>query len=366
MSVILIILVGTLVAFFLLLHVLWEKIPKSEVLNLHEGVTVLIPVRNEEANIYHLLDRLNRQRFPMQLLEVLVIDDHSDDLTLKEVRRAAKHARYSLKTIRLDHDQNGKKIASTVGNEHAKHELILCTDADTVPSDDWISSMTGPLAKLNLQMVSGPVHMRSKSFFGALQSMEFLGLIGFGAATLDEGIPTMCNGANMAYQKAAFQEVGGYLDNLHIPSGDDEFLLRKITQSYPGSTAFVKSPEAIVETQPKLTLSSFWSQRVRWLSKWRYHKSPFINMLATFSLLVFGGLSIYLTLTVWFRPLLYVVAISLATFSNWLYLKGLNDFFNSRYSAWKGVLLVIIYPYYVVVLGIASIFGSYSWKGRKY
>ena len=48
------------------------------------------------------------------------------------------------------------------------------------------------------------------------------------------------------------------------------------------------------------------------------------------------------------------------------FLRATNQFFGNKVSYWLYMLLLLIYPYYAVVLGIASIFGSYSWKGRQY
>jgi biofilm PGA synthesis N-glycosyltransferase PgaC len=349
-----------------MLRIIWEEIPRSFYYNQSEAVTLLIPVRNEETSIFTLLESLNHQSFPLHLLEVLVIDDHSDDRTLDEVRRAAKHARYSLKTIRLTDDQHGKKMASTIGNANAQNEIILCTDADVVPSHNWISAMTGPLVKSELQMVTGPVSFTSSSLFESIQSLEFAGLIGFGAISLHRRMPTMCNGANMAYKKKAFKAVNGYLDNLHIPSGDDEFLMRKIFRRFNGSVAFVKSPLAEVKTLPKTNISDFWSQRVRWISKWRFHGSMIINLLAIVSFFVFLNASYTFLSLVFQKPLLFAFLIVFFTGAVGMYLREIANFFSRKFNSFHLAVLVLIYPYYAVILGIASIFGSYSWKGRKY
>jgi len=50
-------------------------------------VTVIIPARNEEKNIRACLASLQKQIYPSLLLEVLVIDDHSEDNTANAVRQ---------------------------------------------------------------------------------------------------------------------------------------------------------------------------------------------------------------------------------------------------------------------------------------
>lgn len=66
-----------------------------------------------------------------------------------------------------------------------------------------------------------------------------LPVIGFYDTTGDNGasvyrnIHSMCNGANLAYTKKAFEEVGGFTGIDHIASGDDMLLMHKIYRRYP-------------------------------------------------------------------------------------------------------------------------------------
>lgn len=366
MTLPLVLIVCILSVFFLLLRVYWERIPTSYLENRTQGVTVIVPVRNEENTIQKLLEAVDMQDFPMHLLEVLVIDDHSEDGTVQKVRKAAMHTQYSLKCIALSNEQRGKKLASTIGNDKAKYDLILCTDADSCPQKNWISLMTGPLMSKNYQMVSGPVKMTGTTIIERLQALEFSGLIGFGAVSLYLRMPTMCNGANMAYQKKAFKEVEGYMDNLHIPSGDDEFLLRKIAGRYPDQVTFVKSPKAKVTTAAIKSPVKLWGQRVRWISKWRFHRSSAINTLAVLSFLVFSGMAVFLLVLLFLKPLTLFISWTIMLTSTSTYLFQTSRFVNLSQRPLDYLLLVLIYPYYAVVLGLASIFGSYTWKGRTY
>ncbi len=77
----------------------------------------------------------------------------------------------------------------------------------------------------------------------------------------------MCNGANLAYEKQAFEEVGGFTGIDMIASGDDMLLMYKIYHAYPGSVHYLKSPDAIVRTLPVDTVKGFMNQRIRWSSK---------------------------------------------------------------------------------------------------
>ena len=62
----------------------WNTIPENNFIQLYPVVklTVIIPVRNEAANIEHVLKSIYKQDYPMQLVEIIVSDDHSDDKTI--------------------------------------------------------------------------------------------------------------------------------------------------------------------------------------------------------------------------------------------------------------------------------------------
>ena len=77
----------------------------------------------------------------------------------------------------------------------------------------------------------------------------------------------MCNGANLAYTKKAFTEVGGFTGIDNIASGDDMLLMHKIYKLYPDKVMFLKSKDAIVQTAPVNSVKDFFNQRIRWASK---------------------------------------------------------------------------------------------------
>ena len=86
---------------------------------------------------------------------------------------------------------------------------------------------------------TGNLYTRT-SPFDALQTVEFASLIGSGACTMALGHPTMCNGANLCYEKRVFTEVGGFAGVDHLASGDDEFLMHKIAARHPTGVQFLK------------------------------------------------------------------------------------------------------------------------------
>ena len=96
----------------------------------------------------------------------------------------------------------------------------------------------------------------------------------------------MCNGANLAYRRAAFAAVGGFAGHAHLASGDDEFLLHHLHAAFPGTVHFLADAAAIVRTAAPPTLRALLRQRVRWASKWQHYQAGPSRYLA---LLVLGA-----------------------------------------------------------------------------
>jgi chlorobactene glucosyltransferase len=118
-------------------------------------VSVLIPARNEEKNIERCLNSLKNQLY--KNYEILVINDNSTDNTGKILERIAeKDQRIRVFTGKmLPDDWYGKPYALHQISAHAKGEILLFTDADTVHSPASISWAVTNLQRLNVDMISG-------------------------------------------------------------------------------------------------------------------------------------------------------------------------------------------------------------------
>ncbi|MFT4738332.1 MAG: biofilm PGA synthesis N-glycosyltransferase PgaC [Cyclobacteriaceae bacterium] len=351
---------------FLYLAMLWRAIPESLITTRDIPISIVVPIRNELVHLEKLLNSIAKQQYELDKIELILVDDHSDDGSYELALDLAKKHSFSIQVVRQNAKSSGKKAAATLGVSLAVNDFILCTDSDCVFNQDWIASMVGPLAKRDLMMVSGPVRMDELDTFQQLQQLEFSGLIAFGGLTLSNNYASMCNGANMAYRKKAFEAVKGYQGNDHIPSGDDEFLLQKISNAYPGRVAFIKAQGAIVSTRAKGTFGELWNQRLRWAGKWRFHRSGFINLLVLMSAVLFSLLLIapvILFINSWKFGLAGMLLLFIGEFYFfWQIMRFLGN--GSNWRVYVG--LSLIYPIYALILGVASTFGSYSWKGRNY
>jgi len=324
-------------------------------------ISILIPVRNEETTIASLLQNLKLQSYSSY--EVIIIDDHSDDNTFNIVKGCVSDDRIKV----LCSEGNGKKHALATGIAAASGSIIVTTDADCIADVNWLKIINRAFQDEKIKLVFGGVRIKEDgTLFSSLQQLEFGSLIGSGAATLVLGFPTMCNGANLAFRKKNFNEAGGYADHIHIPSGDDEFLLRKVASMYPEGIYFLNDKASVVTTNATETIRDFLYQRIRWAGKWKYNQSWSSKLLAVFIFLFqLGSIAAFILIAAGFAnaflTLLWIFKILLEL----LFLKQVNNFLGNKWKWLNFILLQLIYPVYVVCIGLISNFKSFEWKGRK-
>ncbi len=341
------------------------------------SISVIIPVRNEEKNIIKLLKDLENQTYPKDRFEVIVADDDSTDNTLSLLRDFQKITSLRLIINPLPLKENNaspKKRAINTSIQLARGDLIITTDGDCRVGESWLETVAHFQAEKKACLISSPVTFMNDSdtFIGSLwqriQTIEFSSLIGSGACAMFIRKPNMCNGANLAYLKSVFEEVGGFSGNENLASGDDEFLMHKIAARYPDKVYFLKSQAVIVETKAHDSLKSFYYQRKRWASKWKHYHNPVTTalaifiFLANFSLIITAGLYLFNRI-----DLLNLLIIFLLKFSaEFLFLTLVLSFLRRKSLIWLIPFVQIIYPLYVTFFGlVAQGKNEYFWKGRK-
>lgn len=322
-------------------------------------ISVLVPYRNEQDNLVPLLESLTNQNYPAHQFEVILINDHSSDNSEKVIlQHIASGANFRMITS----PASGKKQALTAGIQQAKGSIIATTDADCTLPHDWILSIARSFETKSTMMSVGLVVISGKSFWASLQRIELYSVMGVTRSMLGWQQPILCNGANLAFRKQAFETVGGYSDNIHLASGDDEFLLRKVVNTF-GNKA-VQEHAAGVETIAQSTLFSFFQQRIRWASKWRHNSSLLARLLAVFIFLVqvsWWPLVIY-AFVQGDKLMQYLVAVKILM--EFTFLFQVSTYFKRRFDNLAFLALQSIYSLYVITVALASWQKTFLWKER--
>ena len=373
------------VALILYYSLAWYGIPEYDQSTFQSQpstfITVIIPARNEATNIKACLETIASQIYPENLFEVLVIDDHSTDNTEGIVLSfTAKNIKLiSLKEYIGEGQINSyKKKAIEIGVQESSGKLIVTTDADCLVPVNWLATIAAFYEEYNPAFIAAPVSINSNLNFGEIfQTLDFMTLQGITAASVHKKIHSMCNGANLAYERAAFYEVDGFNGIDSIASGDDMLLMHKIYTRYPQRVLFLKSKNAIVQTAAQKTIGAFFNQRIRWASKAdKYDDKRILSVLVLVYL--FNVILLAIPILCYFVNIQYVIFnIECSMIELWIlllvfktlielfFLFPVAGFFNKRSLLWFFPIMQPFHIIYTVTAGWLGKFGTYTWKERK-
>ena len=334
--------------------------------------SIVIPARNEAANIENCIAGILAQNYPSHLFELIVIDDFSEDETANIVGSIALQYN-NVRLLRLQDftkDENiiaYKKRAIEIAIEQANHPWIVTTDADCSFTNNWLASYDAYIQEHNCVMIAAPVSYKNTgSFLSIFQVLDFISLQGITAAAVGSGSHTLCNGANLCYSKEAFESVGKFSGIDHLPSGDDMLLMHKMKRSYPEKIGYLYAQDAVVTTAPSATLGLFIQQRIRWSSKALGYQDKIIFWILLLVYLVNFSLLVYLPVNL----------IETGNINNWLVFIGCKTlvelpfmfasakYFKQQKLLWWFLFMQPFHILYTVVAGWFGTFGSYKWKGR--
>jgi succinoglycan biosynthesis protein ExoA len=193
-------------------------------------VTVVMPVRNEADAIVPALRAVLDQRYPAELLEVLVVDGCSDDGTPAVVEReAARHRALGPSPCVRVLTNPGRIVPSAmnVGTREATGTFIVRVDGHCEVQPDHVALCVEALLDTGADNVGGLQVAEGKgplagSIAAAVSSPFGVGNSRFHYATEPGWVDTVYLGA---YPKAVLEAVGGYDEEL-VRNQDDELNLR--------------------------------------------------------------------------------------------------------------------------------------------
>lgn len=333
-------------------------------------VSVVIAARNEEHNIQTCLQHVLQQDYPSEKLEVIVVDDRSEDNTAAMVAEFARQdPRVTLLRIRdVSGDLAPKKRAIDTGVRHATGEIILTTDADCTPGPGWVAEMVRHFEP-PVGMVAGynPYETARASVFHRMLALDYFAMAAVAAASAGLGYPISCTGGNLAYRREVYFESGGLQHLGAWISGDDDLFLEQVRDKTDWRIRYAVNAASFVPTQPPGNIAEFVQQRIRYASKGRHYKwNVTVALILIYVMnfcLVFGPLAAL------FQPVLLAPWLA-ALFLKWLvefsFLQQAKVIFRATFSKSDFVLTALIHPLYIVLAGLAGQVAGFQWKGESY
>lgn len=332
----------------------WKLIPyflAEEEISSAKIVSVVVACRNESLHLPQLISSLKNQT--LSNFELILVNDHSVDNTLQLMQQAANEIET---TTIINSIGTGKKAALSEGIRCASGSLIITTDADCEPSAHWIETIVAFQQSNECDLIICPVSMKSeKNLFTQLQSVEFASLVMSGAGAAGAKMPILCNGANLAFTKAAWVASQHDLQQNEI-SGDDVFLMLSIKKRN-GKIRFLKSKKATVITQTVDTLDKFIHQRQRWTSKSKSYtdKHIIVTALSVFAISTFQLILLVATFIeqAYFPVFASVFLLKLGV--DYSLLLNAKTFFDMKNVFVNSVLLSVVYPFYISFTAISGL-----------
>ena len=332
--------------------------------------SIIVPFRNEAKNLPKLLKSISKLNYPKELFEIILVDDFSTD-TSERICIQWRMANGLIESTLLENlrlSNSPKKDAISRAVPILKHDWMVTTDADCIVTKNWLLTLDNFIQQNNPEMVVGAVDYKTKNnWFHHFQQLDLMSLQGTTIGSFGIGKPFMCNGANFAYTKKFFQKLGGFGGINSTASGDDVLLLQKAVTANSDKVLYLKNKEFIVKTKPENDLFVLFMQRVRWASKTTSYKNIYAKSLAVVVLLT--NLSLVLGFGFWILG-----KIEIWNLSSIFLIKYLVDYvllYKSNQYLNKGKFLLplassLVYPVFSSAVGLYSLFGSFTWKGRYF
>ena len=332
-------------------------------------VSIVVAARNEESNIAQIIEDISKQNYPSDFFEIIIVNDNSTDKT-KAILEGIKMP--NLQVLHREGTDNfapNKKGALELAISKATGKYILVTDADCRVGINWLQDSVNFMEKNDYVFSGGMVRLQWNSFWGnTFEATDFATLNAISAASIALHKPNMANAANMMFLKSVFEEVNGYRGNEHLPTGDDEFLLHKISQNYLHRIGFRLAESCSVYTQAAQNATSFIEQRKRWVSKsFHYTNSSITAILAT--AYVLNLLIVIALLMLPFNFVFFVKGFCLLVLKyliEWNFVKKIKDDYDISVNGFSFFLFQFLHIIYVVYIGAVANFGQYIWKGKTY
>lgn len=345
-----------------------RELPSADV-NLNPTfISIVLSARNEAKTIERCLEQIIKQQFPTTHFEVIIIDDASEDDTYQIANTVLEKSSLQYQIIRESVHQGKKKnIAKAIAL--AKVAIIVTTDADVVfRFNNWLSTISNYFEIHKPAMLVMPVDFETESgLLPTFQIIENIALTAITAGYVGIHKPFMCNGANLAFKKSAYELVNGYQSHLNVSSGEDVFLMEAIKKVNPSGIHYILSRALIVKTNAQTNFKDFFNQRIRWAYKAKYN-SNLLNLSAGFMVMMANLLILAFFMSIINKsvimPYLSIFVLSKFVFDFLLLFLASDYLGRLKYVGWM-IPFQCIYWIYALVIGVCSLFIKPYWKNKK-
>lgn len=267
------------------------------------AVSLIVSSKNQKQHLEkNLISFINQEYSDF---EIIVIDDASWDGTDRYLEE--QELLYpNLKVVSNTYQENdrfskGKKFALTLAVKAAVNDFLLFVDADCAPkSKKWLQSMVANFSDKKKIVLANSKPMHKSGLFNVFLRFEgiYESLLRVGATMM--GLPILADRRNLAYNRALFFSVNGFLSHLNMSRGEAELFVDEVRVGQNSTIAM--SEDSIMEYECELNFMSWFSE-----------KRAFFHVSKRFSFLPKLYLSIhYMSLLMFYALIIPVVFLSIS------------------------------------------------------
>ena len=325
-----------------------------------DSLDIIIAVRNEGEKIEHCIKSIDDQAWLPDNCRVIIVNDHSEDNTLQKAQ-SLRPQKIDLDVIDLTHG-SGKKDALQYALDRVTSSTIVQIDGDCWMHPDFLQALLSGVEPSSSNSIFGEIRIKGNSFFEQLQMYEGLNNQCTTEAFVTAQLPIMASGGAMAMTGEAIPIYRQSLSK-EMASGDDIFFAHMLAQK---GISYTYKPDAIVYSHAEQSLVELIRQRTRWSAKTSSYDWWFPKAIA---LLVFGINLIFLGFLLLLPFVQGVFWVALLWTLKFIVEFSFHRYWFSgrgvRYPIHFAMALTVLYPIYVVFIGIRSILMPRTvWKGR--
>lgn len=323
--------------------------------------TIIVAARNEEKNIYNCLVSLNNLIYPNGKLEIIIVDDFSEDRTGIIIDEFIIDKPLFKKITPDKHSSlKGKINAVASAVKIASGEIILLTDADCEVTTTWAVTLASYYNK-DVGVVNGFTILNNGNIFSSIQGIDLVFLLSAASGSINLKYPVSSIGNNMSFRKEAYLEAGGY-ENLPFSVTEDFILLHGISGLKKYKIIYPLLKESLVISKPCAGLKELINQKKRWGRG---------GLTAPAGGFLIMGIAFISNLLVLLTPLFFSpVWLYLAVFKiiiDYLFLYPVHTVLGIKNQLKYYVFFQVYFILYTTILPLILVFSrKISWKGRNY
>ncbi|MFL5624423.1 MAG: mycofactocin biosynthesis glycosyltransferase MftF, partial [Ktedonobacteraceae bacterium] len=228
------------------------------------GVSIIVPSHNRVQQLERCLCALRALDYPAACVEILVVDDGSNDETSTMLQRLTQECEAEGRTLRVVRhtSQLGVAKSRNTGAQAAQYDLLAYIDSDCVASPGWLTELVPAFQQADVAAVGGMIRAYERlSMLGRYEDMRSSLFMGVRPQQVSiEGPLMYLPTANLLVRKEMWQQLGGFAP---LTFGEDVDFCRRLLAT---KARVLYMPQGIVYHDYRTKLWSFLKIRASYAS----------------------------------------------------------------------------------------------------